>query len=530
MEARYEARHATHRRLWRGDNLITRRVESVVELYPEFRLGYTEMTLDIANTHSWEENQQEAVYTFYLPEGAVASSLSLWIEGKEEFSRLSTKSKADEAYVQIVGRERRDPALLHWQEGNRVTVTVFPCTPQEARKFKIGFSYPLPFENDELVLSQIYFDGPPASLANETLEVRIKGEEINVTQLPLRFKQKDSHTYAYDGSYRPNWKLHMEAPSLSAEPFQFRGNQYSAHPIEATTVTFSPQTIVLDINTAWSRSEFEKVWGFVKNKKVMAFTPGEVTITEENKDKVFSYLNRNQFSLLPIQHIQDPAQTLVISKSTASAPLLSDLENSIFASELSTYLVGLQENIQWFNLGSQQSPFVQSLNNFQLLDYMEGDLTTLQDMFNTARFTYYPHESHRMNLYGAGMQLVRLDSLAASQWQEKASGAPDHLMRLFVYQELLGSIGRQYFDREALEETWIRQAEEAYVASPVSSLIVLESQKDYERTGIEENRDTLGNASLKNSGAVPEPEEWMLIFLIVLVLGWQIRLRLLQAA
>ncbi len=37
--------------------------------------------------------QQEAVHFFYLPEGAVATSLSLWIDGVEEKSRLTTPPK-----------------------------------------------------------------------------------------------------------------------------------------------------------------------------------------------------------------------------------------------------------------------------------------------------------------------------------------------------------------------------------------------------------------------------------------------------
>ena len=36
---------------------------------------------------------------------------------------------------------------------------------------------------------------------------------------------------------------------------------------------------------------------------------------------------------------------------------------------------------------------------------------------------------------------------------------------------------------------------------------------NYEKNGIEKNVDTLGNASINNDGAVPEPHEWLLIIL-----------------
>jgi hypothetical protein len=61
-------------------------------------------------------------------------------------------------------------------------------------------------------------------------------------------------------------------------------------------------------------------------------------------------------------------------------------------------------------------------------------------------------------------------------------------------------------------------ANEAYVVSPVSSLTVLETKKDYERFDIPENENSLKNASVKSSGAVPEPSEWLLLFLFIGIL------------
>ena len=54
-------------------------------------------------------------------------------------------------------------------------------------------------------------------------------------------------------------------------------------------------------------------------------------------------------------------------------------------------------------------------------------------------------------------------------------------------------------------------AKDANIVTPISSLIVLETDADYEKNGIEKNVDTLGNASINNDGAVPEPHEWLMI-------------------
>jgi hypothetical protein len=53
------------------------------------------------------------------------------------------------------------------------------------------------------------------------------------------------------------------------------------------------------------------------------------------------------------------------------------------------------------------------------------------------------------------------------------------------------------------------------VVTPVTNLIVLETKSDYDRFGIKDNGASLKNASMKSSGAVPEPHEWLLILLIV---------------
>jgi XrtN system VIT domain protein len=60
---------------------------------------------------------------------------------------------------------------------------------------------------------------------------------------------------------------------------------------------------------------------------------------------------------------------------------------------------------------------------------------------------------------------------------------------------------------------YVTLAKDANVVTPISSLIVLETDADYENNGIEKNVDTLGNASIKNDGAVPEPHEWIMIII-----------------
>ena len=93
------------------------------------------------------------------------------------------------------------------------------------------------------------------------------------------------------------------------------------------------------------------------------------------------------------------------------------------------------------------------------------------------------------------------------------------MLRLFAYNHLLQQIGPRYFCKDFLEEELIAEASEANIVSPVSSLIVLERQSDYERFDIQKSKDSLGNASMNGSGSVPEPEEWALIILAILIIS-----------
>jgi XrtN system VIT domain protein len=96
-----------------------------------------------------------------------------------------------------------------------------------------------------------------------------------------------------------------------------------------------------------------------------------------------------------------------------------------------------------------------------------------------------------------------------------ASNAPDHLMRLFAYNQIMSRYGAAGLTKQEGDSSLVEMAKEAYVVSPVSSLVVLESQTDYKRFDINEtDAASLKNASMNNNGAVPEPGEWAIIILV----------------
>jgi XrtN system VIT domain protein len=510
LESLYDARHQAEQWLWSGNNLSTTHVVSQVQVFPQYRLAYTEKVLSVHNNLTNSGNQQEAIYTFFLPEGSVVSSLSLWINGREEKGLLTTKGKAQTAYHTIVGKERRDPSVVHWQEGNRVSVRVFPCTPNENRQFKIGVTSPLRQEGRQLVYDDIYFTGPSAASAIETSVIYLAGP-VQDLRLPVDYRQVSSNEYRRQGSYTQDWGLRFSAPPLASSNFSFGGSSYQLVAVPQRLEAFAPQRLYLDINASWSARELEQVWNLAKRGPAYVWDGQMTQLTEDNREQMFGRLRQQQYSLFPFHKVQGAGQALVISKSTAVSPNLSDLKDTPFAEEMAEALP-LQPAIRVYALGELLSPYLKSLQELQVIAIMGGDAAHLARLLQQKQFIPTTTDQNTVRLGRSGAGILKTAAAAAGP-------APDHLLRLFAYNHLLQQIGPRYFCQDHLEEELIGVAAQANIVSPVSSLIVLERQADYARFDIQKSKDSLGNASLHASGSVPEPEEWALIILAIVLVA-----------
>jgi len=503
LKAMYNSRHQAQDRLWNGDDLETISVISNIKLFPEYRMAYTEKTLTVRNNSRWQWGQQEAIYTFHMPEGSLVSSLSLWIDGKEQKSRLSTKAKADSAYKQIVGVEQHDPSVIHWQEGNTVSVRVFPCTTKENRRFRVGITSPLRLDGKRLVYQNAFFDGPDASNALETMQLGFSKTPANVS-VPAIFKQTGD-TYTTDHTYTPEWEISCDAPQLSATAFAFGGAAYQVKNYDEQYEAFSPAAVYLDINNAWSKTEFEEIYSKLKEKPVYVYYDKLVRLTDSNAADMFDVLSSQNFSLFPVNEIKVPETALIISKSENAAPNLTDLNESGFAADLTAYLK-TPKHIRFYNIGHELTPYLKALKELRVFNYADGTQQNLTALLDKNRFIRSQENDSTVVIDNAGLMIQKAPGV-------QTQDAPDHLLRLFAYNDIMKKVGADYFRHNYVQPATIAEAEQAYVVSPVSSLIVLETQKDYERFGIEENKDSLKNASMKSSGSVPEPQEWVLIIL-----------------
>jgi XrtN system VIT domain protein len=511
----YDTRHETQERLWSGSDLRTANVLTQARIYPYTRVAYTEKTISIANHSGSLFDQEEALYTFYLPEGSVVSSLSLWINGIEEKSLLTTQSKADSAYKTIVGVEVRDPSVVHWQEGNTVKVKVFPCTAKESRKFKLGITTPLKAEGERLVYENVWFKGPGADEATETIRLEYP-KELHSPRIPFEVTGTSPGAIVHEGRYQSSWQAAFKIPPIGQERFSFDGKTYVVEALHKTTESFHPNTYYLDINRSWTKAELDELWPLIKNRPVFVADEQWTQLTDANKDELFATLSAFSFSLAPVQDIPDPANALLITKTTDVSPTLRDLSNTPFSKRLS---LRAPQGLRTFVIGDDASQYIRSLDELGVIRTEKTDWTTLKQMISQKQFPADPEADPSVVSIERAKMVIR-------ETTGKAAGhAPDHLLRLFAYNHIMKQVGGRFINRSFQTDSvfnakLIAEAETAHIVTPVSSMVVLETQADYDRFDIRKSKNSLDNATLKVAGAVPEPHEWLLIALFCLIIGY----------
>ncbi|RXK85868.1 XrtN system VIT domain-containing protein [Filimonas effusa] len=516
LEVLFDARFKTERRLWRDYNLETAAVNTAVEIWPKLHLSYTQLEMTIADTRKpspFIAAPREAVFSFRLPEGGVVTSLSLWINGREEQALLSTKARADSAYKTIVGVERRDPSVVHWQEGDRVTVRVFPVEAGSTRRFKLGVSAPLAAQNDKLTYKPLSFEGPSATGASENLSVMFIDDPVNCHAIGVH--KLTQQRYQRQGSYNTTWQLGFDKPIAYHDAFTFNGKQYRLFDSKVERAPMNCKEVYLDLNSEWTRSEWNKVNDLLKQKQVFVVNEkaAPVMVTSENKDDLFNRLHGRRFSLFPFYVIPDVTAALVISKSGKIAPLLNDLHNTSFIDKLeASWQPGHKTRL--FNLSSTLNPYLTSLKQCGFFNYESGNLSLLQELITSNRFAIAANNNQDVTLESAKLTITSEDSLPGAI----GPSAPDHLMRLYAYNHIMQQGGPALISGNSFSDTLLAEADQAYVVSPVSSLIVLETQADYDRFDIKASKNSLQNAALKSNGAVPEPHEWALMIMIAVTL------------
>ncbi len=87
------------------------------------------------------DQQMEAVMRLPVPRGAAVTDAVLWVNGKPMRGAFVERQRAADIYTSIV-TTRRDPALVTWDGPGWVAVSIFPLEHKQSRRFELDWVEP----------------------------------------------------------------------------------------------------------------------------------------------------------------------------------------------------------------------------------------------------------------------------------------------------------------------------------------------------------------------------------------------------
>lgn len=499
LKSNFDKRLETEEQLWSGEDLFTKNIKEDVKIYPDSRLAYTEITMTIAAAED-SRRDHEAIYSFQLPEGSVATSLSLWVNGKERKGVLTTKEKAKKAYKQIVGVEYRDPSLMQWREGNKVVVRVFPVNYKTPRLFKCGFTTPLKVEDNEMKYQSLSLKGPNISNAETISRIQIVGNSKIETSKDFELKKG---FYINQSKGLDDWQASMPLNKINSNSFSWKNKTYEIKNIQKTIIQFTPSEIILDLNTNWTTKQIQSYVN-LNQKNIYAFVDGQKTaINKENFKEIQLDFEDFHYSLLPLYKLAE--NSLIITKSGSFSANFEELEDSNYLKKIKTETK--QRNIKIINISADINPFWQTIKEQKYIEYYQTSVQSSLKMIAQNQFVQFKTDKNLVNIEPANISIQEKPQDSISK-----NNGPNHIYRMYAFGKVLEEQVKIHGDT-LVSNQYVELAKDANIVTPISSLIVLETDEDYKKNGIDKNVNTLGNASINNDGSVPEPHEWLLIII-----------------
>ncbi|MBS1159564.1 MAG: hypothetical protein H6R15_1983 [Proteobacteria bacterium] len=488
-------------------------------------LGYLEWTMVFRNDSS---QQQEGRAQIALPPGAVVSRLTLWIDGEEREAAFGTRNQTRQAYQSVV-QARRDPVLVTTAGKDRVMLQLFPIPPRGGEmKVRLGITTPLQLATPALARLQL-----PA--------LRERNFEIGKALTHAVWLEAEKRLTA-SGIWRQE--------QIGEQAYALRGELADEQLGSAASLIDLPRDAQL--RTTWSPD--------------VAAGPGGVVV-QRLQEHAVSVPRR---------------LALVIDGSQALAPLAGDIAGALDKLPAGIELAVFVASDSGESLAGSNSPAV-AAKQLRRMDFVGGqdNIDALGKAWDWAAETpdsallwihgpqpvvlgsvepllqrnqrapgqvrFFPLEAvagpnevlEALDGF-AGMAPVRraaklqtdLESLFAG-WQpgsteiralraeqafsalagEPAVKTSDHLVRLWAADRIERLLLKS---DEPSRQAATALALKYHLVTPVSGAVVLETAVQYDAAGLK----PVDKGSVPT---VPEPEEWMLMFVVGLLLFWMLR-------
>jgi hypothetical protein len=488
-------------------------------------LAYVEWTAVVANAGI---QQGEARLTLALPEGAVASRATLWVNGEPREASIGGRAEVRAAYEKIVQRQR-DPLLVTTDGAGRLLVQAFPIEAGSSMQFRIGISAPLKItrggarsmalpmivdRNFEIARDQphhVWIEGDTA-LAGPTQLVRATFDG----KVGLRGTIPDA-AYA---SLHPQLRVApVTASSTRSAAVPRQGDQpaltITQHITREAAVRPAALAIVVD-GSKGNQAAADALGdaldtlpaGLPVSLRIAAESPVSVALAPWNAAQ------RERFNTA----LEDADFVGGQDNVPAVADAVADAARS---DALLLWVHGPQPVTFDHTRAQLDQVLDRSTTLPQLVRYqaVAGPALTGngQPWFETARFVA-PTTSPARDLN----MLLRDITQGGPAWRVNHTAGPTegavsgsiHIARLWAAGEAVRALGRKPADRTAA----ILLARRLNVVTPVSGAVVLATDVEYKENGLA----VPGAAEVPT---IPEPHEWALLAIVAGVLLWLWRRR-----
>lgn len=469
-------------------------------------LAYLEWTIDLSNRG---DAQREARFTMALPEGAVASRATLWVNGEPREASIAGRGEARAAYAAVVNTSR-DPLLVTTDGAQRLLVQVFPVQPHASVRLRIGVTAPFAVAPDGARTLA------PPSMVERNFDLARGLRHALWVEGPLPARADLSDATLVAGRYRVTLPP-VTAPSVALGLAEAQGRAPAIaveQRIARAAAPNGPLMLVVDAS-ADVAAVGEALPGALE-----AVAPGRPVGLVVAGDRVVSVAPRPWSPTQAARVRAALASTRFGGGQDGRAPLAAALRAVPSADATLLWLHGAQP----VRFASPEPALEQALERLparpRLVRYqpVPGRALVLAGSawFDTARLVSPSGD------VAADLRAVLTEVAGgAPRWtvtrtprDAKGASGSSQLVRLWAAGELAAAAGHRGTARTAD----VALAHRLNIVTPVSGAVVLEADRDYGNNGLPvPDPDAVPT--------VPEPETWALLILTAAAGAWVLRRR-----
>ncbi len=491
----------------------------------ENNLAYAEWTTEVRNASS---GTAEARFTMALPEGAVASRATLWINGEPREASIAGRAETRAAYEKVVARQR-DPLLVTTTGSERLLVQAFPVPAGGTMKFRVGYSAPLNIAPDgsrSIAMPAIVeenFDIDPELKHAVWFEGDALPTQKGWASTPLPKGAMKLQADIADGTLR------TARPRIAAWPIKAASMRTGmiaggkGDPVRSAvqTITLEEPGILRRLAVLVDGSITNEDAGDALAKALDGIAPGTPV----------SLMIAAEVPVRVATAPWSPAQRARFEAALGEADFAGGVDTLPALKQVLETMTEGKGTLLWVH-GPQPTDFPNS--TAQLEQYLERSGASMPQLI---RYQAAPgravavegrawFETARMvaptgDATGDLKALLADLTQAGKRWTIRRApltgegvGSP-HIVRLWAAQTL--SSGGPF--EGAARTQAIALAHQLNVITPVSGAVVLETDEDYKRNG-------LPVPSADKVPSVPEPHEWALIFMVLGIAAYAFRGRI----